>query len=97
MREGVERGESVLRAAVTTGVFTPVVVQMIAVGEETGELDDLLNEIADMYEREIDYEIKNLAANIEPIITIALGILVLILALGVFLPIWDLGRVMLKR
>jgi MSHA biogenesis protein MshG len=95
--EGVERGESVLRAAVTTGVFTPVVVQMIAVGEETGELDDLLNEIADMYEREIDYEIKNLAANIEPIITIALGILVLILALGVFLPIWDLGRVMLKR
>jgi len=97
MREGVERGESVLRAAVATGVFTPVVVQMIAVGEETGELDDLLNEIADMYEREIDYEIKNLAANIEPIITIALGILVLILALGVFLPIWDLGRVMLKR
>jgi len=97
MREGVERGESVLRAAVTTGVFTPVVVQMIAVGEETGELDDLLNEIADMYEREVDYEIKNLAANIEPIITIVLGILVLILALGVFLPIWDLGRVMLKR
>ena len=97
MREGVERGESVLRAAVATGVFTPVVVQMIAVGEETGELDDLLNEIADMYEREIDYEIKNLAANIEPIITIVLGILVLILALGVFLPIWDLGRVMLKR
>jgi MSHA biogenesis protein MshG len=97
MREGVERGESVLRAAVATGVFTPVVVQMIAVGEETGELDDLLNEIADMYEREVDYEIKNLAANIEPIITIVLGILVLILALGVFLPIWDLGRVMLKR
>jgi len=97
MREGVERGESVLRAAVTTGVFTPVVVQMIAVGEETGELDDLLNEIADMYEREVDYEIKNLAANIEPIITIVLGVLVLILALGVFLPIWDLGRVMLKR
>ena len=97
MREGVERGESVLRTAVTTGVFTPVVVQMIAVGEETGEMDDLLNEIADMYEREVDYDIKNLAANIEPIITIALGVLVLMLALGVFLPIWDLGRVMLKR
>jgi len=97
MREGVERGESVLRTAVTTGVFTPVVLQMIAVGEETGELDDLLNEVADMYEREVDYEIRNLAASIEPIITIALGVLVLLLALGVFLPIWDLGRVMLKR
>ena len=97
MREGVERGESVLRTAVTTGVFTSVVLQMIAVGEETGELDDLLSEIADMYEREVDYEIKNLAANLEPIITIVLGVLVLILALGVFLPIWELSKVMLLK
>jgi MSHA biogenesis protein MshG len=97
MREGVERGESLLRTAVTAQVFTPVVLQMVAVGEETGELDSLLAEIADMYEREVDYEVKNLSANVEPIITIALGVLVLILALGVFLPMWDLGRVMLKK
>lgn len=97
MREGVERGESVMRTAVTAGVFTPVVLQMIAVGEETGELDDLLSEVADMYEREVDYEIKNLATNIEPIITIVLGVLVLILALGVFLPMWQLGKVMLLK
>jgi MSHA biogenesis protein MshG len=97
MREGVERGESVLRTAVTTGVFTPVVLQMIAVGEETGELDDLLGEVADMYEQEVDYAVKNLGASIEPILTIFLGVLVLILALGVFLPIWQLGSVMLKR
>jgi len=97
MREGVERGESILRTAVTTGVFTPVVLQMIAVGEETGEMDDLLDEIADMYEREVDYEIKNLAINVEPIITIILGILVLILALGVFLPMWQLGKVMIGK
>ncbi len=97
MRDGVERGESVLRTAVTTGVFTPVVLQMIAVGEETGELDDLLSEVADMYEREVDHEIKNLSTNVEPIITIALGVLVLILALGVFLPIWEMGKVMLMK
>lgn len=97
MREGVERGESVLRTAVTAGVFTPVVLQMIAVGEETGELDDLLSEVAEMYEREVDYDIKNLSASVEPIITIALGVLVLILALGIFLPMWDLGRVMLLK
>ena len=97
MREGVERGESVLRTAVTTGVFTPVVLQMIAVGEETGELDELLSEVADMYEREVDHEIKNLSTNVEPIITIALGVLVLILALGVFLPIWEMGKVMLIK
>jgi MSHA biogenesis protein MshG len=97
MREGVERGESVLRTAVGSGVFTPVVLQMIAVGEETGELDDLLSEVADMYEREVDHEIRNLSAAIEPIITIALGVLVLMLALGIFLPMWDIGRVMLMK
>lgn len=97
MRDGVERGESILRTAVTTGVFTPVVLQMIAIGEETGELDSLMDEIAAMYEREVDYELKTLSAQIEPILIIGLGILVVVLALGVFLPIWDLGRAALGR
>ena len=97
MRDGVERGESVLRTASASAIFTPVVLEMIAVGEETGELDGLMTEVADMYEREVDYEIKNLAANIEPILTIALGVMVLILALGVLLPIWSLGSVLLKK
>lgn len=97
MRDGVERGESVLRTAAASGIFTPVVLEMISVGEETGELDELMTEVADMYEREVDYDIKNLAANIEPILTVALGVMVLILALGVFLPIWGLGNVMLKK
>jgi len=92
MRDGVERGESILRTAVTTGVFTPIVLQMVAVGEESGALDDLMEEIAEMYEREVDYELKTLSAQIEPILILGLGILVLILALGVFLPIWDLGK-----
>lgn len=91
MREGVERGESVLRTARDAGVFTPVVLQMIAVGEESGALDDLTGEIADMYQREVEYDLKNLSSQIEPILIVMLGILVLILALGVFLPIWDLG------
>ena len=93
MRAGVERGESVHRTAVIAGVFTPVVLQMIAVGEESGDLKDLLSEVADMYQKEIEYDLKNLSGQIEPVLVIFLGILVLILALGVFLPIWDLGRV----
>lgn len=92
MREGVERGESVLRTAVATGAFTPVALQMILVGEESGSLDDMMDEVADMYTRETEYELKTLSAQIEPILIVLLGILVLILALGVFLPIWDLGR-----
>ena len=97
MRDGVERGESILRTAVTTGVFTPIVLQMIAVGEETGEIDDLMDEIGGMYEREVEYEIKTLSARMEPILLVGLGILVLILALGIFLPIWDLGKAALHR
>ncbi|HXU92154.1 MAG TPA: type II secretion system F family protein [Gallionella sp.] len=97
MREGVERGESILRTAVATGVFNPVVLQMIAVGEETGDMDGLMFEIAEMYEREVDYEVKTLSAQIEPILIVGLGILVLILALGVFLPMWDLGKAAMHR
>jgi len=97
MRDGVERGESILRTAVATSVFTPVVLQMIAVGEETGALDDLMDEIAQMYEREVDYELKTLSAQIEPILIIFLGALVLVLALGIFLPIWDLGKAALHK
>jgi MSHA biogenesis protein MshG len=97
MRDGIERGESILRTATASAIFTPVVLEMISVGEETGELDSLMAEVADMYEREVDYDIKNLAANIEPILTIALGVMVLILALGVFLPIWGMGSVMFKK
>jgi MSHA biogenesis protein MshG len=97
MRDGVERGESVLRTATTTGVFTPIVLQMIAVGEETGEIDDLMDEVGGMYEREVEYEIKTLSARIEPILLVCLGVLVLVLALGIFLPIWDLGKAAFSR
>ena len=97
MRDGVERGESILRTAVGTGVFDPTVLQMISVGEETGDLDGLMFEIAGMYEREVEYEVKTLAQQIEPVLIVSLGIMVLILALGVFLPMWDLGRAALHR
>jgi MSHA biogenesis protein MshG len=97
MRDGVERGESILRTATGAGVFTPVVLQMIAVGEESGSLDDLMDEIAQMYEREVDYELKTLSSQIEPILITFLGVMVLVLALGIFLPIWDLGKAALHQ
>jgi MSHA biogenesis protein MshG len=97
MREGVERGESILRTAIASAAFTPIALQMILVGEESGSMDDMMDEVADMYTRETDYELKTLSAQIEPILIVLLGILVLILALGVFLPIWDLGRAAFGR
>ena len=97
MRDGIERGESILRTAVTAGVFNPVVLQMIAVGEETGDMDGMMLEVAEMYEREVKYEVATLSSKIEPILIVALGIMVLILALGVFLPMWDLGKAAIHR
>ncbi|MFA6903009.1 MAG: type II secretion system F family protein [Gallionellaceae bacterium] len=97
MRDGVERGETILRTASTSKIFNPTVLQMIAVGEETGDMDGLMFEVAGMYEREVEYEVKTLAQQIEPIMIVALGILVLILALGIFLPIWDLGKAAMHK
>jgi MSHA biogenesis protein MshG len=74
-----------------------VVLQMIAVGDETGELDSLLREVADLYENDVQYEVKTLAQQIEPILIVGLGGLVLVLALGVFLPIWDLGKAAIAK
>ena len=97
IRERVERGETILRAAALSGIFTPVVLQMIAVGEETGSVDELMEEVADLYTNEVEYELKTLGQQIEPILIVFLGALVLVLALGVFLPMWDLGRAAFKK
>ncbi len=97
MRDGIERGDSLHRCATASGVFTPVVLQMIAVGEETGEIDSLLVDIADMYERETAYAIKELSVKIEPILLLMMAGLVLVLALGIFLPMWSLGEASMGR
>ena len=92
MRKGIERGKSIAFCAVATGLFEPIALQMIAVGEETGELNDMLLELAGMYERETDQSIKSMTAAIEPIMVGIIGVMVLLLALGVYLPMWDLGE-----
>ncbi len=90
MRNGIERGDTLTRTAAATEMFTPLVIQMLTVGEETGNVDDMLSEVADFYDREVDYEVKNLTSAIEPILIVCIGAMVLVLALGVFLPMWDL-------
>jgi len=90
LRDAVERGDSLSRAATTSGIFPSLVLQMMLVGEETGELTRLLEEIAGFYQREVDYRLRNLTAMIEPVLIVGVGGLVLILALGVFLPMWNM-------
>jgi MSHA biogenesis protein MshG len=91
LRDGVERGEGLYRTAQTADLFTPLALQMIAIGEETGALSEMLGEVADFYEREVDHDLENLSAALEPILIVSVGGMVLILALGVFLPLWDMA------
>jgi len=96
MRSAVEHGESVLAASGKAGIFTPIVLQMVMVGEESGTLAEMLDEVGALYEREVEYELKSMTQQIEPILIFVLGAMVLVLALGVFMPMWDLGRAALK-
>jgi MSHA biogenesis protein MshG len=94
MRTQLESGDPLSRAAAAAAIFPPLLLQMMEVGEETGELTRLLEEVADYYQREVDHTVKNLSALIEPILMVAVGAMVLVLALGIFLPLWDMiGKV----
>ena len=94
IRNAVERGSTLTQAATETGMFTPLVIQMLNVGEETGVVDEMMQEVAGFYEREVEYDVKNLSSTIEPVLISVIGVMVLILALGIFLPMWDMSSVM---
>jgi len=94
MRTGIERGDTLLKTAGSSGQFNTLVLQMIAVGEETGQVSELLEEVGDFYDQEVEYDLKRMAEAIEPILLVFMGGMVLILALGIFLPMWDLSSAM---
>jgi MSHA biogenesis protein MshG len=91
MQIGIEKGDSISRMARSIGLFPPLVIQMIMVGEESGNIAEMLEEVADFYEGEIDVELKNLSSAIEPFLIVIIGVMVLGLALGIFLPMWDMS------
>jgi len=97
MRDGLEHGESFTQTAISSNLFTPLVLQMISVGEDTGAVDEMLEEVANFYEREVEFDTKKLSSAIEPIMISVIGVIVLILALGIFLPMWDLGGAAIGR
>jgi MSHA biogenesis protein MshG len=92
----LERGSSIAQAARNAAIFPPTLLQLIAIGEETGALEELTAEMATHYENEVSYSIKRLSATVEPLLIWLLGMGVLVLALGVFMPMWELGRASIK-
>jgi len=90
IRQGVERGDTLLRTHLQASLFTPLVMQMIAVGEESGQVEQLLSDVAEFYEREVDYDLKTLTDRIEPLLIVVMAVFVALLALGIFLPLWNM-------
>jgi type IV pilus assembly protein PilC len=89
-RVSIREGESIAEPLKTSAVFPPMVVQMIAVGEETGELDKMLSKIADFYDQEVDTAVKSLTSIIEPIVIVFMGIVIGGIVLAVFMPMLKL-------
>ncbi len=90
IKVSVNEGSGMLEPMRASGMFPAVVTQMVAAGEETGKLDELLLHVSDYYDSEIEYTIDNFVSLIEPILIFVLGVGVLFMALGVFLPMWSL-------
>ncbi len=95
--ELIIRGNTISAAIEKTQLFPPLIIQMIVLGEESGTIDSLLDEVAEYYQREIDYDIVRLSESIEPILLVVIGGMVLILALGVFLPMWNLASLVKQQ
>lgn len=90
LKRGVELGNSLKQMSTETKLFTPLILQMIAVGEETGKIDKLLLDASLYYEEEVANDVNNLSSKIEPIMLVIIGTMVLVLALGIFTPMWDM-------
>jgi type IV pilus assembly protein PilC len=91
-RESVKEGERIATQLRKSNVFPPMVIQMVAIGEETGNLDTMLNKIADFYDQEVDVAVKGLTSMIEPIIIVVMGIVIGFIVIAMFLPMFELGQ-----
>ncbi len=94
VRSSIKEGENIAGPLAASGVFPPMVVRMIAVGEQTGRLDDMLVKVADFYEEQVDAAVSGLTSALEPVIIAVLGVVVGSIVLAIFLPIFKLTQVL---
>jgi len=90
IKNNVMEGKGMSEPMKVSGLFPPIVTQMVSVGEDTGKLDELLIHVSNYYDEQVDYTINNLTSLIEPILIFVLSLVVLFMALGIFLPMWNL-------
>jgi type II secretory pathway component PulF len=92
VRERIEEGQGISRPLKSAKYFTPMVIDMIAIGEESGNIDEMLREITKHYDEEVEYAIKKLSDSIGPILIVGLAAVVGFFALAIFMPMWDLTK-----
>lgn len=92
INEMLEEGRGISEPLRSSKFFTPIVVNMIAIGEESGNLDEMLKEVSDHYDVEMEYAMKKLSDAIGPLLTIGLAVVVGFFAMAIFLPMWDLTK-----
>lgn len=92
MRDAVSHGDSLLRAFLASGIFSPIELQMISVGEETGDIETMVQQLAMLYQEEVEYEASQLSETLEPVLLVFMAALVLLLLLGIFLPMWNMTQ-----
>jgi len=95
-RESVKEGERIASQLKKANVFPPMVIQMVAIGEETGNLDAMLAKIADFYDQEVDTAVKALTSMIEPLIIVVMGVIIGFIVIAMFLPMFELGNLASK-
>jgi type IV pilus assembly protein PilC len=97
IRERIKEGAGISTPLKSAKYFTPMVIDMIAVGEESGNLDEMLRAVAKHYDDEVEYAIKGLSDAIGPILIVGLAAVVGFFALSIFLPMWDLTQIVTKH
>jgi type II secretory pathway component PulF len=86
----IKRGQGIANSLSQSPLFTPFIVEMVAIGEKAGSLDEMLDSVSEYYDSEVNETIDSMTSMIEPVVTVLLGGMVLIFALAIFLPMWDL-------
>jgi len=93
IRSAITEGQSLTEPFKASGVFPATVIQMVSLGEKSGKLDQMLIEVANFYDREVDYTVRNITTALEPLLLLAMGAMVAFIALSVLLPIFNLVKV----
>jgi len=93
IRDGAREGRGLVEPMKMSGVFPPSIIQMVSIGEKTGQMDEMMAKISEYYDRDVDYAIRNLSKSIEPFLLVVIGAAILFLALAIFMPWWNMASV----